>query len=62
MLQAVEGMGISVGKTLEGIVASELADDLLLAELYPQEGGDSTQTITKAAPRGGRKLNSRNKR
>lgn len=63
MLQAVEGMGISVAKSLEGIEASELADGLLMAELYPSEGGsDATPTITKAAPRGGRKLNSRNKR
>ena len=36
---------------------------LFMAELYPPTADDgSGPTITKAAPKGGRKLNSRNKR
>jgi len=63
VLQALEAQGVSVAKSLEGVEASDLSSDLLEAELYPPAADDGAMpSITKAAPRGGRKLNSRNKR
>jgi len=63
VLQSLETMGVSVVKSLEGVEASDLSAELLDSELYPPSADDAAMSnITKAAPRGGRKLNSRNKR
>jgi len=63
ILQALESRGIVITKSFEGIEASDLSDELLIKELYPPQAGEETNlNTTKAAPKGGRKLNSRNKR
>lgn len=63
VLHDLESLGIVADKSLEGVEAADLTETFLLMELYPSSNSDDIQTtFTKAAPKGGRKLHSRNKR
>jgi twinfilin len=58
------GGGLEIAKSIEGLEASELTDPELRSQLYAAEAAAAAAaapTITKAAPRGGRKLVSRNR-
>lgn len=64
VLASLAALGVTPDKSLEGIDAAELSDDVLAAEVFPEAAADggAAPTMTKAAPKGGRKLNSRNKK
>lgn len=64
VVQALEARGITITKRLEGVDPSDLSDEFLKSELYPPMASDdgAMPSLTKAAPKGGRRLTSRNKR
>ena len=56
VLQTINADGITVDRSFEGVEAHELTDTLRLMETDQPAKSDAAPAITKAAPRGGRKL------
>ena len=56
-ITSLAAQGLEVTKSIEGVDTDELTDAELESQLYaPAEGAAAAPTITKAAPRGGRRL------
>jgi len=58
ILASLPAHGVEVAKTIEGLEPAEISEAELTSQLYGDEsaGSGQPQQVTKAAPRGGRKL------
>ena len=63
VLASVQAAGVEVAKSIEGLEPKELCEAALVDEVYARDAATAAPApaLTKAAPRGGRKLVSRKK-
>ena len=56
-ISGLQASGLTFDKSVEGVEAAELTDSELLGQVYTEDVGDAgPKTVTKAAPKGGRRL------